>query len=77
MIVILILVGYILACILWYNLGKFILAIIAYGFKWNLIKEEMKNTPDQLEQVFILFWPLIVLYWICCVVDDFLTRYKI
>ena len=55
MIVILILVGYILACILWYNLGKFILAIIAYGFKWNLIKEEMKNTPDQLEQVFILF----------------------
>jgi hypothetical protein len=74
MIVILILVGYILACILWYNLGKFILAIITYGFNWKLIKEEMKETPEQLEQVFILFWPLIVLYWICCKVDDFLTR---
>jgi hypothetical protein len=74
MIVILILVCYILACILWYNLGKFILAIISYGFNWKCIKEEMKDTPGQLEQLFILFWPLVVLYWICIVVDDFLTR---
>lgn len=74
MIVILFLVGYILACILWYNLGKFILAIISYGFNWKDIKEEMKNTPGQLEQLLIVFWPLVVLYWICVVVDDFLTR---
>jgi hypothetical protein len=74
MIVFLFLVGYILACILWYNLGKFILALIEYGFNWKSIKEEMKDTPGQLEQLFILFLPLVVLYWICVVVYDFLTR---
>ena len=63
MIVILILVGYILACILWYNLGKFILAIIAYGFKWNLIKEEMKNTPDQF--YIVLAFDCIILDLLC------------
>lgn len=74
MIVILILVGYILACILWYNLGKFIVALIECDFNWKYIKEEMKDTPGHLEQLFIVFWPLLVLYWICCKVDDFLTR---
>lgn len=72
--VILILVGYILACILWYNLGKFILLLIEYGSNWKCIKEEMKDTPGQLDQLFIAFWPLVVLYWICCKMDDFLTR---
>lgn len=72
--VILILVGYILACILWYNLGKIILALIECGFNWKDIKEEMKDTPGQLEQLFIMCWPLVVLYWICCKVDDFLTH---
>lgn len=71
---IVILVGYILACILWYNIGKFIVALIECGFNWKYIKEEMKDTPGQLEQLFILFWPLLVLYWICCKADDFLTR---
>lgn len=69
-----ILIGYILACILWYNLGKFIVALIECGFNWKCIKEEMKDTPGHLEQLFILSWPLVVLYWICCKVDDFLTR---
>lgn len=67
MIVILILVGYILACILWYNLGKFILAIIAYGFKWNLIKEEMKNTPRSVRTsvYIVLAFDCIILDLLC------------
>lgn len=66
--------GIILAFVLWYNIGKFIVALIEYGFNWKYIKENMKDTPGHLEQLFIMFWPLLVLYWICCKVDDFLTR---